>query len=415
MNFRSIYLLAAGVASLVLFTWSGCSQAKLVRKPATDVSAMSEGMNMSELPMATEQDCLNNPAGPPTTQVSAAQQAVINQTVTNRGHRLQHALWHAMRSGLSSQQDHQVDAAYGLVWSQVHNYCPPPTADFNQSGYNPVGEDFLFMHHEMVASIRGALIHAKLQCIASWPSIPDPKVFSVPDADPNSNGPKSDATYALLKVWNSSLQENSWLASHSLSQLGMAVELSVHNNLHMRYATNNPPAGFSGVAQTGGAPIPYDGNFSANWPYDSPNYNWLADPYGAALNPYFWMIHGYVDHLIDLWLNAHPPYKSVSINCAAGDSTCYSWQGRWTGALPQSFGPTVASRRKNSRHPAAESNNSNPTTSFNQNRMVKQWLGVVGGPPSLTGHPKNPGDTAVAPPSSGPFQYAVDQACSATD
>jgi hypothetical protein len=162
---------------------------------------------------------------------------------------------------------------------------------------------------------------------------------SWPLPDDVRTGAKSDEAFNTFLKWDQELQDRKWLSTISLSQLGYAVEFTIHNNLHMRYATERAPEGFDEANENGGAPFPFDGNFPKNWRFDSPKYNWLADPYGAALNPVFWKIHGYVDHLIDVWLAANKKkYDSISENCK-GNKRCYEWKGTWVGEEGQEAAP----------------------------------------------------------------------------
>lgn len=338
--------------------------------------------------------------------VGLEQQKLIAALVAGRGHRVQHALWHATRSGLSDKESSDVVAAFGASWTQGHPFCPPPKADAAAGGYNPVGEDFLYMHRQMIGGVRSALLAGRQKCVAGWKGIPDPAQWPLPDGD--ASGAKSPGALAQLKAWDKKLEDPAWLASVSLSQLGMAAELTTHNNLHMRYATTKPPRGFSGVEETGGAPLPYDGKFPADWPYDDPKYDWLADPYGAAVNPIFWKIHGYVDRLVDLWLAAHG-YDKISESCG-GAARCYQWKGTWAGTLPTWSEAPASDGQRAGKQPGGKPAVDPRTKRFNQERMRRQWLGVIGGAPSgRDGHgPPRAGNPRA---SDDPFEYAAEQAC----
>ncbi len=358
-----------------------------------------------KMPAASSDDCRKT--GGFVDHVSPAQQAIINTLIATRSHRLSHALWHAVRGGLTEKETAEAVTAFGASWGQDHPYCPPPKADSSASDYNPVGEDFLYMHRQMIGAVRGALVAGKQQCISGFSGIPDPTQWPLPDSD--VSGAKSPQTLAQLKAWDGKLEDPQWLASVSLSQLGMAIELTTHNNLHMRYATTNPPAGFPGAVDAGGAPVPYDGKFPADWPYDKPAYDWLADPYGAAVNPIFWKIHGYVDHLVDLWLAANN-FTSISDACGKTPA-CYQWKGKWTGDMPNWIdAPADAIAAPGGKKGAKAAPALDPKTKlFTQQRMRKQWLGVIGAP--APGGAKGPPRASLPQTSADPFQYAVEQAC----
>src|SRR5262249_37435616 len=155
--------------------------------------------------------------------------------------------------------------------------------------------------------------------------------------------------------------------------------------------------------------VPYDGKFPADWPYDKPGYDWLADPYGAAVNPIFWKIHGYVDHMIDLWLAANG-FQSIKEDCGKTPA-CYQWKGKVTGATPTWLDEPKLVAGGGRKGLQATPRLDERTRAFNQQRMRKQWLGVIGGPPSA-GQPKGPPRAGrPQPPSSDPFVQAVEQAC----
>src|SRR5437868_6350025 len=86
-----------------------------------------------------------------TLNVSKEQQIAINEIMGSREHRLQHALWHASRSELSNAEKHQILNAFGKSWGSFHNLCPSPKENADDlKSYNPAGEDFLYMHREMI-------------------------------------------------------------------------------------------------------------------------------------------------------------------------------------------------------------------------------------------------------------------------
>lgn len=336
-----------------------------------------------------------------TDQVSKAQLGVVRAAMATRAHRLHHALWHNARTAPGDVFLSM--AAFGASWSESRALCPPPKAEPNAPDYNPAGEDFLYMHRQMIGAVRGALMAGGQPCVSGWSGIPDPAQWPLPDAA--QSGPKSPAMLARLKAWDAKLRDPAWLASVSLSQLGMAIEFTTHNNLHMRYATANPPAGFGGVAEVGGAPIPLDGKFPADWPYDDPAYDWLADPYSAAVNPLFWKLHGYVDNLIDEWLKAKG-FQTIAEDCHKAPG-CYEWRGKWAGSEPTWSDAPVAAPQPGEREGRRTTAPHDPkTVLFNQQRMRKQWLGVIDGSGEAPrGQPRG-GDGE-----SDPFVYAAKRVC----
>jgi hypothetical protein len=304
-------------------------------------------------------------------RVTKEHQAVINDLIAQRDHRVQHALWHAVRSGLDESQTTEVTTAFGAPWGQEHKLCPSPQNDETTASYNPAGEDFLYMHRSMIEMVRAAWSEKGLPCIKGFDGVPDPQQWPLPDA--TRTGPKSDASLALFKQWDKNLSDPAWLKKVSLSELGFALEFTIHNNLHMRYSTDRPAKQFQAPnPDDDGAVLPYDGNFPADWKFDDPAYNWLADPYGAAVNPVFWKIHGYVDRFIDLWLAANG-YRTIAEDCH-GDGGCYTWKGKWVGDLPgEDRGPPKLAVPR----PAGPGNHRADELRLHHARLAHQRLGVL--------------------------------------
>jgi hypothetical protein len=178
----------------------------------------------------------------------------------------------------------------------------------------------------------------------------------------------------------------------------------------MRFATDRPAAAFRAAqADDDGAQIPFDGQFPTDWKFDDPGYNWLADPYGAAVNPVFWKIHGYVDAVIDRWLSANG-FENISKDCT-GIEKCYQWKGMWTGmpegdhdkSMPGMHMPSAASPHHgaSARSPQERAR---ATKDFNHRRMKFQWVGVIPSAPRA-GAPKE----ARAP--QDPLQEATEKVC----
>jgi hypothetical protein len=307
---------------LSAFALFGCAHSAMNRLPAEDHSRHKEMATSAPKCMSWNQ------------AITPAQQKVVDRVMGSREHRLHHALWHAARGGLRASEVAQLTNAFGPTWQEARPLCPSPR-DASSSTYNPVGEDFLYMHRTMISMLQAAFIEAGLPCVKGWDHVPSLAEFAPPDSD--REGAKSDQALVRLKEWDEAFRNPEWLKTKTLSQVGWALENTLHNNLHMRFATTNPPRGY-----TDAAPIGFDGKFPYEWTYDRPAYNWLADPYGAALNPTFWKIHGYVDSIIDRWLEANR-FTSIADECH-GLASCYEWKGKWLAevSLPKSMPDRVS-------------------------------------------------------------------------
>jgi hypothetical protein len=381
------------VFTVALCALASCSH-QMTREPSSDMHANQHAhMKMQATPVKCESW---------SDTISPEQQAVINAAMGSREHRLHHALWHSVRGGLEQKDQHTLEAKFGPTWAQAHALCPAPQTDMFAATYNPAGEDFLYMHRNMIEMLRAEFASAQVPCIKGFEQVPSPKEWPLPDK--SRTGAKSNQTLALLQAWDQKFRDPVWLKSHSLSQVGWSLEFSLHNNMHMRYATELPPKGFD----QNGAPISVDGTFPASWNFDDPKYNWLADPYGAALNPTFWKIHGYVDSIIDGWLKAND-FDMISDSCGT-NTRCYEWKGKWTGELALSRDlPKVGVGLGSSR----------PDPALAKRRIDLQRIGVLKdsdfAPPTLppqdsVSHmPRAP--RGPVGPSSDPYDYTLSKLC----
>ncbi len=267
-------------------------------------------------------------------KVSHDQAKVIGDVMATHAHRLNHVLWHATRNSWSSfsTAEKKVLQKLSPQWGKNAPVCPAPTP---AGTANAAGEEFLLMHHQMVDSLRAALVESRLQCIAGWQTLPekDDSVWPVP-AGERGDSSKSDKTGTLMSAWMSRFDDSRYLKGKSLSYIGYLVELSIHNHMHMRWAAR-PSVGddFS----------PLDNSFNADSlvepsnKYDDPKYHWLGNPYSAHVNPIFWKLHGWVDAVIPKWLKANG-YSSISANCG-GKSGCYQWKTKWVGGMVEHAAP----------------------------------------------------------------------------
>jgi len=295
-----------------------------------------------------------------TDTIGRDQQKVINAQFGGRAHRLQLALWHSVRGGLNASASDQVIQAFGQPWGVAHPLCPAPENNPTAPDYNPVGEDFLYMHQQNLLGLKAAFTAVGVKCVRAWDHIPTPEEWPIPDRV--DIGAKSDRALGRLQDWDQFLTSATWLRSISLSQLGWALEFTIHNTLQLRFASARPDKPFqSQSAKPDGAPLPLTGKFPARWVYDNPAYNWLADPYAAALNPTFWKINGYIGRAVKLWLAANGK-KRISEDCR-GATDCYEWRGVWVGSLP-------ALRAQTTKQDESDAE-------FNRWRMALQRIGVL--------------------------------------
>lgn len=314
-----------------------------------------------------------------TARITPEQQNVVDAIFGTRGHRVQHGLWHAMRSrSLDPKIREQIVHAYGPKSNPKNLLCPPP--EKSDTTYNSVGEDFLYMHHQMVMMLQTAFLDASLPCIRGWKSIAEEARDDKFNWD---GGPQSKSVLKRMLALDKEYFKNTeWLRSVTLSQLGWSLEITIHNTLHARWGALMAP-----VATTGNVTIPVNGVFPENWPYDDKAYNWLPDPYGSALNPHFWKIHGYVDEVVYRWLAAN---GKTSISAQCSNDNCYEWQGTWTGIDPMHWEAEAAAARPTSGTvPANAGVIMRANRAFNRNRLNVEFGGVFSADMKLTLPPFN--------------------------
>lgn len=239
-----------------------------------------------------------------------------NQVITEMAkqeHRMMHYVWHGVRnswarlSGAAKKQIRKIDPG----WEP-----PRPGLDSNSNPNrdNNSGEDFLYMHRQMIAGVNKILAQAAqpdYPKVQGWKKIPAP-------GDPDYPVPplagfeelKSDDYYQnTLAPWESKYKSKEYLKANTLGQLGCDLEFTIHNNLHMRFAADSP------VGYRPNTPI--TATVDPQW--NSPVYDFLGDTYSSHVSPIFWRLHGWVDDRIKDWKKA---------NAVNGDIV---WKGTWIG------------------------------------------------------------------------------------
>lgn len=272
-----------------------------------------------------------------TDEVSASQQAVIDQLMGSAVHRQYHFLWHATRGGWDqlTAQEQAALRRNSSAWGGHARLCPMPgTAG---QPYNPAGEEFLLMHHMMIDQLQATLTARGLPCIAGWARVPadnDPR-WPVPNPNPFSaqpEDPKGPTARAYLDAWQDWFTDPAFLRRHTLSEVGYALEFTIHNMMHMRWAAP-PRPGDDFPQNLNQVLVP---NFLGTQ-FTSPEFNYLGNSYSAHVNPVFWKLHGWVDSIVVAWVRANG-YLRISFNCSAQDPYCYPWQSRWNGVSAEPRG-----------------------------------------------------------------------------
>ncbi|SEG95933.1 hypothetical protein SAMN05444920_109205 [Nonomuraea solani] len=277
--------------------------------------------------------------------------------LATRVHRLRHTTWHLLRSvwrsPLSNTDRKEITE---LGWGIER----PPFNDKGLNLTNGAGEDFLFMHRRMIQMVNDIYKSSGVPVIRGWRPIPgadapqyvytqkdDParpgeqimqydaarSGFMVPPADaellatfPETSRPtmkllKSPAYLnftmrALERTYTSPIE----LSRLSLGALGNLLEFTIHNPMHMRWAS---------IPRDAQGKIALRGDFDFDEKWDDPAYDYLGDFYSSHLNPLFWRLHGWVDDRIEDWFEAHEAVAAGEIERTTHKGVSWFKAGKW--------------------------------------------------------------------------------------
>lgn len=260
-------------------------------------------------------------------------------------HRLFHQLWHASRDKWHKLPRDKQDALRGLGW-QPGTLDRERDARGDTKDRNGSGEDFFFMHRNMLHTARSLQPD-----LFSWARLPLPAPFiehnrqafiryynnldgsSVPPAWESRGDAeytrwlqevKSDETfYSNYQVWESQYQDAQYLSRLTLAEFGSELELGMHDWLHMRWATVTRDP-------TNGMPVAWDRkptDFSSRW--FLPENDYLGDPFSSHVNPVFWMFHAWIDDRIEDWFRAHERFHPGAVQRKLVKGVPWFAPGRW--------------------------------------------------------------------------------------
>jgi hypothetical protein len=237
----------------------------------------------------------------------------VKMMLASRDHRLKHYIWHGVRN-LWLQMD--ADQRQAILTLYPGWEPPRPALDANQAPMrdNNSGEDFLYMHRQMIAMVNENLAQIadpNYPQVVGWPSLPlpgDPD-FPVPDYPGLDADQKTDAYFHdPMQVWEAQYTSQNYLQSVTLGQLGSDIEMTIHNDMHVRWAAPTP---------LGRRPGDLFNAVDPRW--DDVAYDDLLDTYSSHVNDVFWKLHGWVDDRIEQW---------KQVNNVQGP---IQWQGTWIG------------------------------------------------------------------------------------
>lgn len=257
----------------------------------------------------------------------------VIEMMASREHRMHHWLWHEVRNNWYRYPRDIQQKIDELGWR-------PPRPVLDESGNpnleNDSGEDFLYMHRQMIGDVNAILKrvgdpnYPRVQGWLEAPS-PDDTSYPVPSAwfDPtagqaqfaNIKRIKSDIFYEKrFRFWQKTFTDPVFLRSVTLGKLGVIIEMTIHNAMHMRWAASTGTVRPDPLQTTGDIDPTKGEVIGVEW--DDPRYNFLGDTYSSHVNPIFWKLHGWIDDRIEAWKLA---------NGVFGNNF---WKGTWTGKMP---------------------------------------------------------------------------------
>jgi hypothetical protein len=208
---------------------------------------------------------------------------------------------------------------------------------------NGAGEDFLYMHRRMIRMVHDVYDTAGKPRPAAWTQLPPANApqFAYKEAsdpanpavktyvyDPESSGvmvpPPTSAFLTqvggnpffrfnktargltnLMRNLTTSLRNPRVVSQLTLGAYGNLIEFTVHNWMHMRWATlsRDPESGVPAVR----------GDYEIDKKWDAAENDYLGDFHSSHVNPIFWKLHGWVDDCIGVWAAAHEAAHSGQV------------------------------------------------------------------------------------------------------
>lgn len=245
-------------------------------------------------------------------------------------HRDWHFRWHSIRREISADginnfpPDRKTLEAWkadGWIDGDIDKFV-----EDHRIGGRLSGEDFFFMHRQMIKMLQIEQSNAGIPCWAPWRELPnnvkDPK-WPVPKS---THSPKPELVKQDQRELNElieisrDLRRPEYLRTVSLSEFGTKVEALLHGKLHTFYSW--PTQGCQN-----------------NETDNSVKCDDLTHDRTAHLNKYFWKLHGHIDQMLGDWLKANGK-ETIALDCrkAKNPATCQQWSGIWLGALPATSG-----------------------------------------------------------------------------
>jgi hypothetical protein len=247
--------------------------------------------------------------------------------MASRPYRMHNYLWHEVRTNWPTYPKTVQRKLRQAGWE-------PPRPAVDERGLpnatNDSGEDYLYMHRELILYANGILAEVgdpDYPRIEGWVELPPPgdPDFPVPPPwfDPQEfpvitefiARSKSDVAFQKnLKSWEGTFTDPGFLSAVSLGTLGALIEHSLYPGVKRRWSAV-PGGRRPDPGPTEAEAIPIE--------WDDPRYDYLADPYSMQVNPAYWKFYGWVDDRIEDW---------KLVNGVFGNGF---WKASWVGKMPE--------------------------------------------------------------------------------
>ena len=265
----------------------------------------------------------------------------------NRAMRIHHYMWHQTRNQWNTLTEEQRTELTNRGWGVSR---PSQDAQGTFITDNGAGEDFLYMHRQMIIDLNRILAAGNYtygKQIVGWTEIPSQNDLNWPvppvyGTDQFVAQTKTEEYLTnTIRPLETRFKDPAYLRTVSLGELGARLEYEIHNALHVRFSSES--------AMNRPDPQPFWNTDQIDTQYDSPTYDWMNDFYSSHVNVYFWKLHGWVDDRINDWQRAN------------GVSNI-QWNNTWMGVDHHNHGTTTTTAATPTTPPEATPAPTVPTT-----------------------------------------------------
>lgn len=252
----------------------------------------------------------------------------IKPLLANHEHREWHNTWHSIRNQLGGDGMHTAQATPESIEQWQHEGWLPPTQDLasftadHKLGGNLAGEDFFYMHRQMIKMVQVEMANQGEPCLGPWQNLPSsihdsewPDLRTSPDFAKLEQNDLNDMRSIL-----SDITRPEHLKSITLSELGNEIESRLHAKMHSYF--NDAKSNCAN-----GDPNKDDGIGCDD----------LTSDRSSHVNMRFYLLHGIIDQALEGYLHQHGKlYLSSDCKQTPQPDKCYQWKSTWIGKVPSS-------------------------------------------------------------------------------